>query len=64
VWGPPARDCPSCGAEGIPTGFRFCGACGQALAIGDGDGDGEVPRDGRRDVTGVPIGDPSGRPDE
>jgi len=32
VWGPPALDCPACGAEGIPNGFSFCGACGQALA--------------------------------
>ena len=31
LWGPPASDCPSCGAEGIPEHFAFCGACGQAL---------------------------------
>jgi enoyl-CoA hydratase/carnithine racemase len=31
VWGPPAITCPACGAEGIPDGFSFCGACGAAL---------------------------------
>lgn len=33
VWGPPAVDCPACGAEGIPDGFQFCGACGQRLPV-------------------------------
>jgi enoyl-CoA hydratase/carnithine racemase len=32
VWGPPSRECPSCGAEGIPDKFSFCGACGHDLA--------------------------------
>lgn len=31
LWGPPAVDCPSCGAEGIPESFRYCGACGGEL---------------------------------
>ncbi len=31
VWGPSALDCPACGAQGIPAGFRYCGACGKAL---------------------------------
>ncbi|HWO89972.1 MAG TPA: enoyl-CoA hydratase/isomerase family protein [Gemmatimonadales bacterium] len=31
VWGPYERDCGSCGAKGIPTGFSFCGACGARL---------------------------------
>jgi enoyl-CoA hydratase/carnithine racemase len=31
VWGPNAVDCPACGAQGIPTGFAFCGACGKEL---------------------------------
>ena len=31
VWGPNAVDCPSCGAQGIPARFRYCGACGAAL---------------------------------
>lgn len=31
VWGPNALDCPACGAQGIPAGFRYCGACGKAL---------------------------------
>jgi enoyl-CoA hydratase/carnithine racemase len=35
VWGPYDLDCPSCGAQGMPAGFRFCGACGVAL---DGSG--------------------------
>ncbi|MCH7530273.1 MAG: enoyl-CoA hydratase/isomerase family protein [Gemmatimonadetes bacterium] len=32
LWGPPAACCPACGAEGLPAGFQFCGACGEALA--------------------------------
>jgi enoyl-CoA hydratase/carnithine racemase len=31
VWGPYRGTCPSCGAEGIPTGFSYCGACGAPL---------------------------------
>ncbi len=31
LWGPPSIDCPACGAEGIPAGFEFCGACGGRL---------------------------------
>jgi enoyl-CoA hydratase/carnithine racemase len=31
VWGPNARDCAGCGAEGIPAAFTYCGACGSAL---------------------------------
>jgi enoyl-CoA hydratase/carnithine racemase len=31
VWGPNALDCAACGAEGIPAGFAYCGACGAAL---------------------------------
>jgi len=31
VWGPNAVDCPSCGAQGIPARFHYCGACGAAL---------------------------------
>jgi len=31
VWGPPARTCAACGAEGIPRDFRFCGVCGAPL---------------------------------
>jgi enoyl-CoA hydratase/carnithine racemase len=36
VWGPPARTCPACGAQGLPAEFRFCGRCGAALPPGDG----------------------------
>ncbi len=32
VWGPNERECPACGAVGLPAGFAWCGACGQALA--------------------------------
>ncbi len=31
IWGPPATDCAACGAEGIPSGFHFCGVCGADL---------------------------------
>lgn len=31
VWGPYSRDCAACGAEGLPSGFDFCGSCGAAL---------------------------------
>ncbi len=40
VWGPYARDCPACGAEGLPADFGYCGACGAPLpaqARGNGD---------------------------
>lgn len=30
-WGAPVRDCPRCGAQGLPADFAFCGRCGQAL---------------------------------
>ncbi len=36
IWGPPTGECPGCGAEGIPAGFEFCGACGASLAAGTG----------------------------
>lgn len=36
LWGPPARRCAACGADGIPEAFAFCGACGAALEAGDG----------------------------
>jgi hypothetical protein len=31
VWGPPAAQCPGCGADGLPAAFDFCGSCGTAL---------------------------------
>lgn len=31
VWGPYERDCPSCGAQGLPADFEYCGACGASL---------------------------------
>lgn len=31
IHGPPAHSC-SCGAKGLPAGFKFCGSCGRALA--------------------------------
>jgi 6-oxocyclohex-1-ene-1-carbonyl-CoA hydrolase len=30
-FGPPAASCPKCGAKGLPEGFQYCGACGNAL---------------------------------
>lgn len=30
-WGGSARTCPHCGAEGLPSTFRYCGNCGQRL---------------------------------
>ncbi|MEX2046760.1 MAG: enoyl-CoA hydratase/isomerase family protein [Chloroflexota bacterium] len=32
LWGPNARACASCGTEGLPEAFAFCGQCGAALA--------------------------------
>ena len=34
VWGAPAGECPACGADGLPEGFAFCGACGAELGAG------------------------------
>lgn len=34
-WGAYGRDCPVCGANGMPDAFAFCGACGSAL-VADG----------------------------
>jgi enoyl-CoA hydratase/carnithine racemase len=31
-WGPPTLSCQACGATGLPTGHRFCGACGGPLS--------------------------------
>jgi hypothetical protein len=31
MWGPYKLDCPACGAQGMPAGFEFCGACGTEL---------------------------------
>ncbi len=31
VWGPHTRACPSCGTEGLPSAFAFCGRCGTSL---------------------------------
>lgn len=42
LWGPPAGTCPSCGAEGLPSGFAFCGVCGASLADDMG-ADAEAP---------------------
>jgi enoyl-CoA hydratase/carnithine racemase len=32
VWGPPAAQCPACGADGLPAAFDFCGSCGTVLS--------------------------------
>lgn len=34
LWGPPTRECPACGARGLPAGMAYCGRCGQKLAEG------------------------------
>ena len=31
LFGPPTRRCATCGAKGVPEGFRFCGVCGSPL---------------------------------
>ena len=31
LFGPPVKQCPSCGAKGLPESFAFCGVCGAAL---------------------------------
>lgn len=31
-WGAYGRDCPACGARGMPDAFEYCGACGTTLA--------------------------------
>jgi len=33
-WGAPFQTCPHCGAKNLPSGFKFCGNCGQAIAAG------------------------------
>jgi 6-oxocyclohex-1-ene-1-carbonyl-CoA hydrolase len=31
LWGPYARECPECGAKGMPALFEHCGKCGASL---------------------------------
>ena len=31
-WGAHVGECPACGAAGLPSAFRFCGACGAEVA--------------------------------
>lgn len=31
MWGPPAKECSSCGTKGIPKEFTFCGVCGKEI---------------------------------
>ncbi len=38
LWGPYSRQCPDCGAKGLPAFFEHCGSCGAALAVGVGAG--------------------------
>jgi enoyl-CoA hydratase/carnithine racemase len=33
IWGPPVGECGSCGADGLPGGFAFCGACGAPVPV-------------------------------
>lgn len=37
LWGPYAKQCPDCGAKGMPAQFEHCGKCGAALAAVVGD---------------------------
>jgi enoyl-CoA hydratase/carnithine racemase len=32
-WGAHVRDCPACGASGLPASFMHCGLCGAPLAV-------------------------------
>ena len=32
LWGPYSKQCPECGAKGMPSQFEHCGKCGAALA--------------------------------
>ena len=36
LWGPETVTCPSCGTEGIPSRFKYCGICGAAFGAGFG----------------------------
>ncbi|HKK27555.1 MAG TPA: enoyl-CoA hydratase-related protein [Gemmatimonadota bacterium] len=56
VWGPYRVGCPACGAEGIPSGFEYCGACGAPLRGSRGNGG---PASGTRGE-GAPAGVASG----
>jgi enoyl-CoA hydratase/carnithine racemase len=31
LWGPEVTTCPSCGTEGLPRRFSFCGVCGASI---------------------------------
>jgi 1,4-dihydroxy-2-naphthoyl-CoA synthase len=33
LWGPYSKECPECGAKGLPAAFEHCGQCGAALAV-------------------------------
>lgn len=35
LFGRPARNCPSCGAKGLPQDFAFCGRCGAPVSSPD-----------------------------
>jgi enoyl-CoA hydratase/carnithine racemase len=32
VWGPYVKECPACGAKGLPEDFAHCGRCGASLS--------------------------------
>ncbi len=57
VWGPPAGDCPECGAGGIPAQFSYCGSCGARLN-GSGAREGAGEQDARTGAEGekAPVG--------
>ncbi len=39
MWGPYRGECPTCGAKGLPTDFRFCGDCGAELLAANVNGE-------------------------
>lgn len=55
-WGPYRASCPDCGAQGIPSGFRFCGACGAELEGASGNGGGPGRSDAGADVREAGVG--------
>jgi len=60
VWGPPAGECPKCGAAGIPALFSYCGVCGTGLNGATGAEGVEAGGEEGSDATAgdkAPIGD-------
>ncbi|MBI4540290.1 MAG: enoyl-CoA hydratase/isomerase family protein [Gemmatimonadetes bacterium] len=58
LWGPYVRDCPACGAEGLPDAFAYCGRCGAPVEGESGRG-GAAVEGAREPMPGA--GSPAGR---